>query len=56
MKYKEQVSNRVDSAIQKIDIVTRGMQSRTLTENEVLAQLEITKKMLESVNELVELE
>jgi len=56
MKYKQQISDKIDAVIQKIDIVTRGMQSNTMTANEVFTQLEITKRILESMNELVELE
>ena len=56
MKYKQQISDKIDAVIQKIDIVTRGMQSNTMTANEVFSQLETTKRILESMNELVELE
>lgn len=56
MKYKQQVTDRIDSAIQKVDITVRGMQSRTMNAEEILAQLEVIKRTLESINELVELE
>ncbi len=56
MKYKQQVTDRTDSAIQKLEIAIRGMESNTLTANEVKEQMESAKRILISVNELVELE
>jgi hypothetical protein len=56
MRYKEQIATRLETAIQRVDIIDRGIESRQLTMPDLKTILEQLKNSLESAQELLELE
>jgi len=56
MRYKQQVSDRLETATQRVDIVLSGLESRTLTLENIKSYLDQLKRALESAQELVDLE
>jgi hypothetical protein len=56
MRYKAQIATRLETAIQRVDIIDRGIESRQLTMPDLKTILEQLKNSLESAQELLELE
>lgn len=56
MKYKTQVSDKLDSIEQKLNILIRGLEERRFSPQEILNKVQDTKKVTEQVIELVDKE
>jgi vacuolar-type H+-ATPase subunit I/STV1 len=56
MKYKTQVSDKLDSIEQKLNILIRGLEERRFSPQEILNKIQDTKKVTEQVIELVDKE
>jgi hypothetical protein len=56
MKYKQQTSERLESALNAAENIKRGVESKSMTEAEVLATIQHVIRWIESTQELLGLE